>query len=70
MSAALMLQQLAAARSLERIAAADAYRLARVARGVAPARSRSGWRHRIGWRLVEVGLRLAASDPAPHQVSC
>jgi hypothetical protein len=64
MSSSLLLEQLAAARTIERLAQADVARLRGRARRAEPAKWRSGWRHRIGWRLVELGLRLAAGDPA------
>ncbi|MDX6203264.1 MAG: hypothetical protein QOF82_3002 [Frankiales bacterium] len=68
MSPALMLDNLTAARTIERHEQACAYRRRRLAGRV---RSRSGWRERIGWRLVEVGLGLTTSaESTPVRDSC
>ncbi|MDX6254718.1 MAG: hypothetical protein QOJ11_1052 [Frankiales bacterium] len=58
MSPALLLENLTAARTIERHEQAITYRRRRLAGRV---QSRSGWRERIGWRLVEVGLGLTMS---------
>jgi hypothetical protein len=59
-SPSLLLDDLVAARTLERHEQASAYRR-RHALPVAPP-----LRARIGWRMVEVGLRLATSAEPGH----
>ncbi|MEU4877641.1 hypothetical protein [Streptomyces sp. NPDC021608] len=57
------------ARAVALRAEADAHRLASLARSAEVPRNPGGLRTRLGWTLVEVGLRLAAPPRTSAAVS-